>query len=179
MPEVQLRPAIAQDIPILMAIDHSCQSDYVWQMDIHREEGQTGAIFREIRIPRTVTVPYPRSVATLFETWNRRSGLLTAMIEDEVVGYIRMNDMVYPHTAWLSDMVVSPRYRRQGVGTALVLAAQSWAVDRKNKRALLEMSSKNHPAIAMAKKLGYEFCGYNDRYYETQDIALFFGYSFR
>ena len=179
MPEVQIRPAVATDIPILMAIDHSCQTDYVWQMDILHENGQAGAVFREIRIPRTVTVPYPRQVSTLFETWNRRSGLLTSMIGDEVIGYIRMNDLVHPHTAWLSDMVVSPRYRRQGVGTALVLAAQSWAVERKNKRVLLEMSSKNHPAISMAKKMGYEFCGYNDRYYETKDIALFFGHSFR
>ena len=179
MPEVQIRPAVATDLPILMAIDHSCQTDYVWQMDILHEEGQAGAIFREIRIPHAVTVPYPRSVVTLFENWNRRSGLLTAMIDEEIIGYIRMNDMVIPRTAWLSDMVVSPRYRRQGVGMSLVLAAQSWAVDRKNKKALLEMSSKNHPAIAMAKKLGYEFCGYNDKYYETKDIALFFGYSFR
>jgi len=179
MPEVQIRPAVATDVPILMAIDHSCQSDYVWQMDTLHEAGQSGAVFREIRIPRTVTVPYPRSVAALFENWNRRSGLLTAMIDEEVIGYIRMNDMVIPRTAWLSDMVVSPRYRRQGVGMSLVLAAQSWAADRKNKRALLEMSSKNHPAISMAKKLGYEFCGYNDKYYESQDIALFFSHSFR
>ena len=105
--------------------------------------------------------------------------MLVAVIGKQVIGYIRMNDVVLPHTAWLSDMVVSPRFRRQGVGMALVLAAQSWAVDRKNKRALLEMSSKNNPAISMARKLGYEFCGYNDQYYETQDIALFFGHSFR
>jgi hypothetical protein len=31
----------------------------------------------------------------------------------------------------------------------------------------------------LARKLGYEFCGYNDLYYETQDIALFFGRSIR
>ena len=179
MPEVQIRPAVATDIPILMAIDHTCQSDYVWQMDVLHEDGTAGAIFREIRIPRSVSVVYPRSVEALFESWNRRSGLLTAMIEDEVIGYIRMNDTVIPKTAWLSDMVVSPRYRRQGVGMSLVLAAQSWGADRKDKRALLEMSSKNHPAIAMAKKLGYEFCGYNDNYYDTKDIALFFSKTLR
>ena len=179
MPEVQIRPAIATDLLILMAIDHSCQTDYVWQMDVLHEDGQAGAIFREIRLPRQVAVSYPRPVATLFESWNRRSGMLVAVISEQVIGYIRMNDVVLPHTAWLSDMVVSPRFRRQGVGMALVLAAQSWAVDRKNKRALLEMSSKNKPAISMARKLGYEFCGYNDQYYETKDIALFFGHSFR
>jgi ribosomal protein S18 acetylase RimI-like enzyme len=177
MPEVQIRPAVASDLPILMAIDHSCQTDYVWQMDVTHDESQAGAIFREIRLPRSVNVSYPRRVETLFENWNRRTGMLAAVIDEEVVGYIRMNDMVLQHTAWLSDMVVSPRYRRQGVGSSLILAAQSWAQDRKDKRALIEMSSKNHPAISMARKLGYEFCGYNDKYYETKDIALFFGHS--
>jgi hypothetical protein len=44
---------------------------------------------------------------------------------------------------------------------------------------LLEMPSKNNPMVSLARKLGYEFCGYNDLYYETQDIALFFGRSIR
>ena len=56
---------------------------------------------------------------------------------------------------------------------ALVVAAQSWAMDRKNSRVVMEMPSKNNPAVCLARKLGYEFCGYNDLYYETQDIARF------
>jgi ribosomal protein S18 acetylase RimI-like enzyme len=177
MTEVQIRPAVATDMTVLMAIDHACQTDYVWQMDVHHEEGQLGAIFREIRLPHPVSVPYPRVISALADSWNRRAGMLVAMIGGQVIGYIRMNDLILPHTAWLTDIIVSPRFRRQGVGTALILAAQSWAVDRKNKRALMEMTTKNNPAICMARKLGYEFCGYNDHYYETQDIALYFGRS--
>jgi ribosomal protein S18 acetylase RimI-like enzyme len=96
-----------------------------------------------------------------------------------VIGYVRMNDQTMPRAVWLTDIVVSPRYRRQGVGTALILAVQSWAIERKNNRAILEMPSKDSPMIGLARKLGYEFCGYNDLYYETQDIALFFGRSIR
>jgi ribosomal protein S18 acetylase RimI-like enzyme len=179
MPEVQIRPAISADLSPLMAIDHSCQTDYVWQMDVIHEEGQIGAIFREIRLPRSVSVSYPRPVKELSETWNHRSGILVAVIEGQTVGYVRTNDMILPHTAWLIDMVVAPRFRRKGVASALVLAAQSWAVQRKDCRILLEMPSKNNPAIRLAQKLGYEFCGYNDQYYERQDIALFFGRSIR
>ena len=175
MPDIEIRRAVASDIPILMAIDHTCQTDYVWQMEVDHEQGQLGAIFREIRLPRSVSVPYPRTLATLPESWNRRSGMLVAIAEGQAIGYIRMSDLIVPHTGWLTDIVVSPRFRRQGVGMALILAAQSWAVDRKNDRALLEMSSKNNPMVCLARKLGYEFCGYNDLYYETQDIALFFG----
>jgi ribosomal protein S18 acetylase RimI-like enzyme len=175
MPEVQIRPAIATDLPSLMAIDHSCQTDYVWQMDVQHDDGQIGALFREIRLPRSVSVPYPRPVSALSESWSRRAGMLVAVIGGQPVGYVRTNDAILPRTAWLMDVVVAPRFRRQGVASTLLLAAQSWAVQRKDRRALLEMSSKNNPAIRLAQKLGYEFCGYNDQYYETQDIALFFG----
>jgi ribosomal protein S18 acetylase RimI-like enzyme len=175
MPEVQIRPAIATDLSALMAIDHSCQTDYVWQMDVQHEDGQIGAIFREIRLPRSVSVMYPRPVSALSESWSHRAGILVAVIGGQLVGYVRTNDAILPHTAWLLDVVIAPRYRRQGVASALVLAAQSWAAQRKDNRALLEMPSKNNPAIRLAQKLGFEFCGYNDQYYETQDIALFFG----
>jgi ribosomal protein S18 acetylase RimI-like enzyme len=175
MPAVQIRPAVATDLNTLMAFDHTCQSDYVWQMDIQREDEQVGAVFREIRLPRTVTVAYPRMVSMLSETWDRRSGMLVALIGDQVVAYTRMNDAIVQQTAWITDLVVSPRYRRQGIASLLMQSVQTWAVQRKNRRVLLEMSSKNNPAIRLAQKLGYEFCGYNDMYYELQDIALFFG----
>jgi ribosomal protein S18 acetylase RimI-like enzyme len=179
MPEVQIRSAVAGDLSALMAIDHSCQTEYVWQMDLHHEDGQMGAVFREIRLPRSVSVLYPRPVSSLSESWNRRSGVLVAVIGKQTMGYARATDSILPHTAWILDVVVSPRFRRQGIASTLVLASQSWGVDRKNHRAILEMPSKNNPAVCLAQKLGYEFCGYNDQYYETQDIALFFGRSIR
>lgn len=177
MTEVQIRPAVSTDLPILMALDHSCQTDYVWQMDIQRTDGHLGAVFREIRLPRSVSTSYPRPVAALPESWNRRTGMLVALVGGQAIGYARMSDTLLPRTVWLTDVVVSPRYRRQGIGMTLVMAAHSWALERKDHRALLEMSSKNSPGIRLAQKLGYEFCGYNDQYYETKDIALFFGRS--
>jgi ribosomal protein S18 acetylase RimI-like enzyme len=175
MPEIQIRPAISNDLSALLALDHTTESDYVWQMDVQHVDGQIGAIFREIRLPHSVTVAYPRTVSELSESWNQRSGVLVAMVGGQIVGFVRTNDGIVPHTAWIIDLVVASRYRRQGIASALILAAQSWALQRKNNHIVLEMASKNHPAIQLAKKLGYEFCGYNDQYYETQDIAIFFG----
>lgn len=175
MTEVKIRPTIAPDLNILVALDHSCQSDYVWQMDVSREDTQTTIFFREIRLPRSIVVSYPKNVSNLVDTWNRRSGMLTAMVDEAIIGYIRMNDSFQPLTALLTDVVVSPRFRRQGVATTLILAAQAWAESRHNNRILLEMTSKNIPAIRLAQKLGFEFSGYNDNYYESKDIALFFG----
>ena len=175
MPEVQVRALNLTDLPVLLTIDHSCQTDHVWQMDVQSEGDHFGAIFREIRLPRLVSISYPRPVSELSQSWNRLSEILVSIIDDQVVGYIRTSDAILPHTVWMMDLVVAPRFRRQGVASALVLAAQSWAVQRKISRALIEMPSKNNPAIRLAQKLGYEFCGYNDKYYDSQDIALFFG----
>jgi RimJ/RimL family protein N-acetyltransferase len=36
------------------------------------------------------------------------------------------------------------------------------------------VQSKNVPAIRLAQKSGFEFCGYNDQYYLNKDVALFF-----
>ena len=47
------------------------------------------------------------------------------------------------------------------------------------RRLVLEMQHKNHAAIQLAKKLGFDFCGYNDRYYANHDIGLFFAKSLR
>jgi ribosomal protein S18 acetylase RimI-like enzyme len=179
MPDVQIRTAIAADISTLMAIDHTCQTDYVWQMNIQNEAGQNGAIFREIRLPRSVTVTYPRQVGNLTEFSNRQAGMLVAVIGGQTVGYVRTIDLIIPQTAWLMDLVIAPRFRRQGIASALVMAAQSWAAQREDCRVMLEMPSKNNPAIRLAQKLGFEFCGYNDQYYETKDIVLFFGRSIR
>ncbi|MCS7011521.1 MAG: GNAT family N-acetyltransferase [Anaerolineales bacterium] len=174
MPQVQIRPTLVDDLPVLMQIDHSCQSEYVWQMDIQLEGNQVSTTFREIRLPRPVTVRYPRPVAALSESWNQRVGFLSALIADTPIGYVRINDLILPYTAWVTDLVVAPRYRRQGVGLALLLAAQQWARNRQNSRIMLEMTNKNIPAIRLAQKLGFEFCGYNDTYYESQEVALFF-----
>jgi len=179
MPEVQIRPAVATDLPVLMAIDHSCISEYVWQMDIPREPGQAGALFREIRLPRSIAVAYPRPVAALSEAWTRKMGMLVAVLDEQPVGYVRMSDAIIPRTVWITDVLVAPRLRRKGVATTLILAVSTWATERRDQRAILEMPSKNDPAIRLAQKLGFEFCGYNDKYYETQDIALFFGRSIR
>ena len=144
-------------------------------MDPILSEGQSGATFREIRLPRSVTVTYPRRVESLADEWNRRAGILVAVIGSELGGYLRLSDQVLPKSAWIMDLAVETRLRRSGIGLALVLAAQKWAKERGDRQIMIEMTSKNYAAIRLSQKLGFEFCGYNDHYYLTQDIALFFG----
>jgi len=179
MPEIEIRPAIASDIPQLIALDHDYTSDYVWQMNIQREEGQVSVSFRQARLPRSVRVEYPRSPQSLTEDWKKRAGLLVALLAKEPVGYISLAKDVSPSAAWVTDLVVMRRTRRQGIGSGLVLAAQEWARQHNLDHIVLEMQPKNYAAISLAHKLGFEFCGYNDRYYDNRDIALLFARSVR
>jgi GNAT superfamily N-acetyltransferase len=175
MPELEIRPAIASDLPRLAVMDHSCSSDYVWQLELRREAGQVSANFREVRLPRSVNVKYPRNPLSIGDEWTRRDIVLVALQEGVPVGYLCATEEHASAIAWVTDLVVSPEKRRQGTGSALLSAAQAWALERGVHRMVLEMQSKNQACIRLAQKHGYEFCGYNDQYYPTQDVALFFG----
>ena len=174
MPEIQIRPTIANDLSRLMGFDHSITSESVWQLELRRDTGQVTAAFREVRLPRSISVTYPHNPFTLADDWVRRSMIYTAIIGQEPVGYISLLERAIDSIVSVTDLVVNLEHRRQGVGSALLAAAQDWAVGRSYRRLIMEMQSKNLPAIRLAQKFGYEFCGYNDHYYLTQDVALFF-----
>jgi len=72
---------------------------------------------------------------------------------------------------------VAKEYRRQGIGTALMKAALRWAEERNLRTIMLETQTKNYPAICFYQRHGFVFCGFNDHYYATQDIALFFAHN--
>jgi ribosomal protein S18 acetylase RimI-like enzyme len=179
MPEIKIRPAVASDFASLVKIEHTYQSLFVWQMDRLLEDGQINVNFRQTRLPRPVRVEYSGHPLLNQENWSRYQAVLVATTGDVPVGYVGISDQFAPRTLWVTDCAVREDMRRQGIGTALILAAQEWGAENGFRKAILEMQSKNHPAIQLARKLGYEFCGYNDHYYLNQDIALFFSRSLR
>ena len=173
MTETQIRPTIASDLPRLMGMDHSILSDYVWQLELRKDSGQINALFREVRLPRSISLSYPYNPFSLADEWTRKSAIFTALAGNDAIGYLAL--MERPSSlVWISDLVISPEWRRQGAAGELVRAAEEWSLNRGHRRLFLETQSKNYPAIRFAQKHGYEFCGYNDHYYLTQDIALFF-----
>ncbi|MQC26334.1 MAG: GNAT family N-acetyltransferase [Chloroflexi bacterium] len=172
-----VRAAKADDIDRVAAFDHSYSTEFVWQMDLDDEGKRTGAQFREARLPRKMTVGYPRPVEALAEGWEKRAAVLVAEKGEALIGYLCVDTSISPGAAWVTDLAVDIPKRRQGAGSQLVLAAQKWAKQQGLRRIVLEMQSKNHPAIRLAQKLAFEFSGYHDRYYPNQDIAIFFAKS--
>jgi ribosomal protein S18 acetylase RimI-like enzyme len=170
---ITLRPGSEEDLAALGALDHGYSTEYVWQMELDTAQPRTGAHFREMRLPRLMQVAYPRAKDGL-ASLAQRSLWLVAEAAGQPVGYAALSTQWAPGTAWLSDVVVAASQRRRSIGSRLVLAAQNWAREHGQQRLVLEMQAKNYPAIKMAQKLAFDFAGYNDRYYDNQDIALFF-----
>lgn len=176
MSDFQIRNTISTDLARLSAIDHSIQTEYVWQLDLRRESAQVDAIFREVRLPRPVRIEHPRPAAELADIWHT-SPMFSAMLDNEAIGYIRFTDKFISHAVWITDVVVAREMRTKGIARKLIAAVEAWGAQKGMRRAIIETQSKNHPAIRMIHKLGFEFCGYNDIYYPSRDVALFFSRS--
>lgn len=174
MSEIQLRPTVATDLPKLMAFEHASSSESVWQLELKREAGQVAATFREVRLPRVIKVEYPHNKFSLADDWIRKSMMYTALMGADPVGYVSLLERGTASAVWITDLVIDVNHRRRGVASALLASAQAWAETRLHRRLILELQAKNLPAIRLAQKFGYEFCGYNDHYYLNQDVALFF-----
>ncbi|HTX79176.1 MAG TPA: GNAT family N-acetyltransferase [Longilinea sp.] len=174
MPKIEIRPAVSADLDALVTLDHSVQSYYVWQMENRFEEDQYNIHFCQVKLPHEVRIPYPHSPEILREEWKKRSLFLVGVMGGRAISYIDLSVQPAAPIVWVLDLVVQESSRRQGIGTALMLAALDWARQHKLRSMMLEVQPKNHPTICLARKLGFEFAGYNDHYYGNQDIALFF-----
>lgn len=177
--QVKIRPTVATDLQRLVGMTHSVSSDYVWQVDVDKEDGQVTTSLRRVRLPRTVQVPYPRESYLLADEWNQGALTLTATVDGVPIGYTRIFEQATAGAVWVMDLVVAMDARRNGIGTLILQVVEEWALKRGHRQMFFETSNKNQPAIALVERLGYEFSGYNEHYYATQDVALFFGKSLR
>ena len=93
----------------------------------------------------------------------------------DILGYIGISVDRTSHLAWITTHAVQLDFRRQGVGSALLAEARDWADRHRMRSLLVELEIKNYPAINYFQKNDFFFCGYNNAFYATREIALFFG----
>jgi ribosomal protein S18 acetylase RimI-like enzyme len=167
------------DIQACAAMGHSYVTDHVWQVEAREHQDGTSVAFRTVHLPRTLRDRSACSLDKLGHRWNQGDAVLVAEDEGQIVGYLYLTVQDKEGIGWVHNLVVTPRLRRRGIGTALVQAAADWLCQRNVRQLSLEMTTKNYPAICFAQKLGFSFCGYNDRYYASQDIAIFFAKALR
>jgi len=172
---MRVYPAELADLNQCYKINRMYTTDYVWQMQSRNNGRSTDIRFDTIRLPRPMQVEYPRSPDELHDHWQEDGCFLVARNRyDEVIGFIDARPLRWQNLLWVTNLVIDKPYRRQGGGTLLVEYAAQWALKRNLHKIMLDMQTKNYPAISFAQKLGFQFCGFHEHYYPNRDIALFF-----
>ena len=174
MPEITIRPVQQEDIESLQAFEHGYYTEYVWQMSQDTTGSESETSFRRVRLPRKVFVAYPRKRKAIFKDMDWAEAFLIAELSERPVGYLKMSAETESSVVKVGDLVVSAPMRRQGIASGLLLAGLNLAVNRNFRTVMLEMQSKNDPAISMAAKLGFSFCGFRDYFFPNHELALFY-----
>jgi ribosomal protein S18 acetylase RimI-like enzyme len=163
-----------RDLTACLALDGSYETDHVWQVVQQEADGEMTARFRTVHLPRTMRVPYPSWGEALLAHQERGDLVLVAAEATEVRGYIDQECQPDQGLAWVHHLVVAPHFRRHGIGDALLTRAIMHARQQSLGHVMVVVQSKNFPAISFFGRHGFVFCGYNERYYRNQDIALYF-----
>jgi GNAT superfamily N-acetyltransferase len=95
-------------------------------------------------------------------------------MDGEVCGYVALTAQPEHGLAWIGDLVVQPSRRRRGIGTTLLKAGAHWGREQNLARLMIEVQTKSYPAINFCQACGLSFSGYNDHYWPSEDIAVFF-----
>jgi mycothiol synthase len=82
----------------------------------------------------------------------------TAVGDGGVVGWIwvSMSGIAVPGMAWICDIVVDPPFRRQGIGGAIIAAAERELVELGEARLGLNVYGHNATAIRLYERLGFD-----------------------
>ena len=108
--------------------------------------------------------PWPESILQQ-ELENPLSLWLCAMDGDTVAGYIGSQTVL--GEADMMNVAVSPAYRRQGIGRALVLAlCEALKTQMQATVLTLEVRDSNAAAIALYEDLGFTQIGLRKNYYQ-------------
>lgn len=251
--EIVLRPAAAADAAACALIDGAYTTTHIWQLDTRQDPEELRVYFRQVKLPRELTLVAAHAPPTIPAGTSRR-GLFWLIAEEvevdgrsarntrgealsdarsdspatardapwdhalrqtgststiqlslprqqvapppdlppnrapvdgtpahaaQVVGYVAVASAARDQNSYLRSLVVSRSHRRQGTGSRLLAEAKRWAMRQGASHLMADVAARNYPAIRLLQKGGFAFCGYNDRCYPDQEVAIFFSASLR
>ena len=113
------------------------------------------------------SLPWPERSFRFELTDNAASRSWVAEVEGRVVGMIvgwMLVDELH-----IATIATHPDYRRQGIGSKLLLHTLLKAMDEGAQSSFLEVRESNLAAQEMYRKFGYEMVGRRRRYYRDND----------
>jgi streptothricin acetyltransferase len=126
--------------------------------------------------------PYTKNYGPRHAEWieyncNPNKTIFLAYAEAELAGEVRIAKH-WNSYALLDDFVVEPKFRRQGVGRALIQRCIEWAKDKSFVGITLETQDINVPACRLYESCGFKLRGFDTHLYNglnlfNDEIALF------
>jgi len=180
-PNYLIRDGLAADILPCLALQHTYETDHVWQMRFQRTDDGYQVNFQTERLPRAVDILYEADENRLKLAAAPEQCFLVAAdkSQSQILGYLAMRNDKAHGIGCIHDLVVDRPLRRFKIGTHLLKIARQWAQEHQLTQLLIETQTKNYPAIQFCQSAGLTFCGFNDQYFSNRDIAVFFGQSIR
>jgi ribosomal protein S18 acetylase RimI-like enzyme len=163
-----------RDLAVCLTLDGSYETDHVWQVIQQVEGDGVTTRFQTVHLPRTMRVQYPGWSEALLAHQQRGDLILVASEAGDVRGYINQESQPDQGIAWIHHLIVTPAYRRQGIGTALLGRGIQHARQLGLSHLMMVVQSKNYPAIQFLNRHNFKFCGYNEQFYRNRDIGLYF-----
>jgi RimJ/RimL family protein N-acetyltransferase len=87
--------------------------------------------------------------------------ILVAEDEDQLIGFLWAAGGLYRHNRHRVHIILGVRqaYYRQGIGTQLLTACETWAREQRLHRLELSVMAHNFPALALYRKHGFQIEG--------------------
>lgn len=109
------------------------------------------------------SLPWNRRQLMSQLTDDRHIFIAACSLEDKVLGYVGVDCVL--DEGYISNVAVSPEYRKQGVADALLTELLSRAEKRELSFLTLEVRESNIPAISLYSKHGFANVGMRKNYY--------------
>jgi streptothricin acetyltransferase len=106
-----------------------------------------------------------------------------AYLQREIAGQLRLRRN-WNQYAYVEDLVVDVKFRRRGIGRALLERAVQWAKDQHLSGVMLETQDNNVAACRLYQQSGFALGGFDRFLYhgqqpDTDEVALFWYFRFR
>lgn len=100
-----------------------------------------------------------------------------ASLEGQLAGQIILRKY-WNGFAYIDDITVDARFRRMGIGTALLAQAVNWAKSKNLPGIMLETQNNNLAACKLYERFGFQLAGFDRLLYKaiepaTEEIALY------
>ncbi len=108
---------------------------------------------------------------TLFQDYWQNPEAYAIEIDGILAGILELDFEEWNSRVRLTQLLVDKKYRKMGIGKALMNFAKNLATEQGYRILVLETQNTNVPAIDFYFSQGFEFCGSNVFFYSNDDIG--------